>query len=418
MRVRARSEDTDETRACTLCGPGSIETLRHIHLECAPSIMEAMTNGFRRAADSIQEALAGQLPEAEFLLAYQSLIYSHPHGETILTGLLTPSIMHKVDLIPLHQRLSGGRAYRAIVNHSRKFYVPLCLDIHQARSALLTPPGVPAGNVRRRPQGIASHLLPSQIREMTSRDTDYIGLCPPADETRASSTPHRQRRSRSLGRRRPRGQKSLRAFWPNPTPSDPTCSPHSSPPDPSPPLELPHPDNLPIAPPLRIGVTPPLVGSPSDDSSHLGPQRQQATCVGSRIPRPLPQSNSDYRSLTPLPSTDLISTDEAHSVTRVPRAANCPSLSTALPLSDRRPPEGRVTRKRSAPATLDACSTDCVTHLTRLDPPAAGETSLGGDASSRRPRGHRHAPLLIHHLPLIPHFNSTRSCCMAFRRTR
>ena len=384
--LRTRSADTEETRACPLCGPGSPETLRHILLECgAPSILEARINGFRRAADSIQEALAGQLPEAEFLLAYHSLISSHPHGETILTGLLTPSIMHRVDLIPLHQRLSGGRAYRAIVNHSRKFYVPLCLDIHQARSALLTPPGVPAGNVRRRPQGIASHLLPSQLREMTSRDTDYIGLCPPPDETRASSTPLQRQRSRPLGRRRPRGPKSLRAFWPNPAPSDTFGAPPSSSPVPSPTPELPPSDSLPFAPPSRLGVTPPLVDSPSDDSAHLSPQQQQAPCVGATIPRLLPQPNADNPSLTLLPSTDFISTAEAHSAPRVPRATNCPSHSTALPHSDRRSLEGRATRKRSAPATLYACTTDCVTRPTRLDSPAADETLLVGDASSRRP---------------------------------
>ena len=68
--LRARSECSEEARVCPICNTGGAETLRHILLECdAPSLVEARANGLRRAHESLQEALGGQLPEAEFLLA-------------------------------------------------------------------------------------------------------------------------------------------------------------------------------------------------------------------------------------------------------------------------------------------------------------------------------------------------------------
>ena len=108
----------------------------------------------------------------------------------------------------------------------------MCLAIHSARSLLLSPPTVET-RTRRRPQGVASHLLPAQLRAMTARDTDYEGLGtpsegapdPPVEATEDSM--YRRLRSRPLRRRRPRGQQSIPACWSAPTAPTKTCTPLS-----------------------------------------------------------------------------------------------------------------------------------------------------------------------------------------------
>ena len=314
--LRSRSSRTEIETHCTLCHSGCPETLRHILLECdASTVVEARADGLQRAAAYIQEALGGQLPESEFLLGYHSLITTHPHGETLLTGLLTPSATHAVDEIRTPSRLSGGRTYQALVQHCRRFYVPMCLAIHSARAALLAAPKGGAGTRRRRPCGLASHLLPTgTLRPMTSQGTDYPGLdsalegpalnpSPPCTRRRASRRPP--------ARDRLRGQRTLQECWPqSPFPTHSSSSPPFLPPTPAP---LPNtgspPDPTvalanpcPLSPQLAIphdGVPDPP--SPASNAPHhLNRRRPRSSRAARRsrpCPRGLPRANHSSFSL-------------------------------------------------------------------------------------------------------------------------
>ena len=108
---------TDEDGGrCGTCG--ALEDQRHIVMDCGnPGMQEARAGMFaalRQGCESVKSASARRI-----LLKMEDLVMHHPHGHTVLTGVLTPEIQEEIRGIDVDL---SDRDYRAVVEVIAEVY--------------------------------------------------------------------------------------------------------------------------------------------------------------------------------------------------------------------------------------------------------------------------------------------------------